>query len=52
MIREIKERYNNIVGLGKILRKMLEENVKNRMDFLELDAFITENDLLRNVLIL
>lgn len=49
MIKEIKERYNNIVGLGKILRKMLEENEKNRFDFIELDNFINENDLLRNV---
>ena len=49
MILQIKKRYNNIVGIGKILRRMLDKNVKTRMDFLELELFISENELLRNV---
>ena len=44
--------YPNIIGLGKTLRKMLDQEVANRMDFLELSKFISENNLLRNVFIL
>ena len=33
--------YPNIIGLGKVLRKMLDEEVSNRMDFLELTKFIS-----------
>lgn len=45
----IKKRYSNIVGIGKVLRRMLDENVKTRFDFLELEKFIESNDLLRSV---
>ena len=33
-IIEVKEMYPNIIGLGKVLRKMLDPEVSNRMDFL------------------
>jgi len=33
--------YPNIIGLGKVLRKMLEQEVVNRMDFIELSKFIS-----------
>jgi hypothetical protein len=29
-------RYPNIIGLGKILRRMLDQDVTQRMDFIEL----------------
>ena len=32
----MKKQYPNIVGLGKVLRRMLDENVKTRYDFIEL----------------
>ena len=37
----MKERYPNIIGLGKVLRRMLDEEIANRMDFIELEKFIT-----------
>jgi serine/threonine protein kinase len=40
-IKEVKEKYPNIIGLGKVLRAMLEFEVSKRMDFLELRQFIT-----------
>ena len=49
MILECKKRYQNIVGIGKVLRRMLDANFKTRMDFLELQAYISDNELLRNV---
>lgn len=45
----MKELYPNIIGLGKILRKMLDQEVANRMDFIELEKYISDNNLLRNV---
>ena len=33
--------YPNIIGLGKVLRKMLDQEVSNRMDFIELTKFIS-----------
>ena len=35
-IGKVKKIYPNIVGIGKVLRAMLDENVKTRMDFQEL----------------
>jgi hypothetical protein len=49
MIGNIKKRYPNIVGIGKVLRKMLDENVKTRYDFIELESYINENDFVRSV---
>ena len=48
-IQRVKEMYPNIIGLGKVLRKMLEQEVSQRMDFIEMSRFISENNLLRNV---
>lgn len=36
MIEQIKTIYPNIIGLGKILRKMLDPQISNRLDFIEL----------------
>lgn len=44
--------YPNIIGLGKVLRKMLDQEVTSRMDFIELEKYISENNFLRNVLFL
>ena len=33
-INEVKDKYPNIIGLGKVLRSMLEFEVTKRMDFL------------------
>ncbi len=43
--------YPNIIGLGKVLRRMLDHEITTRMDFLELQRFISDNNLLRNVIL-
>ena len=48
-IQQVKAMYPNIIGLGKVLRKMLEQEATQRMDFIEMSRFISENNLLRNV---
>jgi serine/threonine protein kinase len=48
-IVEIKAMYPNIIGLGKVLRRMLDHEITTRMDFLELQKYISDNNLLRNV---
>lgn len=35
-IDNIKSLYPNIIGLGKVLRKMLDQEITSRMDFIEL----------------
>lgn len=41
--------YPNIIGLGKVLRRMLDHEISSRMDFIELQKYISDNNLLRNV---
>ena len=48
-IQQIKKSYPNIIGLGKVLRRMLDQDISARMDFIELEKYISENNLLRNV---
>lgn len=50
-IDNIKDLYPNIIGLGKVLRKMLDQEITSRMDFIELERYISENNLLRNVFV-
>lgn len=48
-IKQVKEKYPNVIGLGKVLRSMLEFEISKRMDFIELRSYVQENNLLRNV---